>query len=156
MALHILSEGPLVSRLGWTILHSLWEVLAVAVVLALILPALRRRGPRAAYAGCCLALASSMLLPVLTFCLLPSSPTNLDVSAGTTATVVDQPVVVQTETPLELSSEMRMPVDHESLTVVFEAPTELTSASPHQAAPLQMRTAEMVQRLKSSLVLCQV
>ncbi len=65
--LEALARSVLVQRLGWTLLHSLWQVLAVAIGLALVLAAVRRRGPRAAYAASCFALILCLVLPAATF-----------------------------------------------------------------------------------------
>jgi bla regulator protein blaR1 len=40
-------QSEWVHRLGWTLLHSLWQGAAVALGVALVLVALRRRGPQA-------------------------------------------------------------------------------------------------------------
>jgi hypothetical protein len=73
-SLQIFIESPVIERLGWTLLHSAWQGLGVALVLALLLPAIRRRGARAAYAVCCGALLLTILLPAITFCIVPESP----------------------------------------------------------------------------------
>ena len=70
-ALQTLVDSPVIERLGWTLLHSVWQGLAVAIVLALCLPLLRRRGARASYGACCGALLLSVFLPAMTYCLLP-------------------------------------------------------------------------------------
>jgi beta-lactamase regulating signal transducer with metallopeptidase domain/thiol-disulfide isomerase/thioredoxin len=66
-ALEALAGSVLIQRLGWTLLHSLWQVLAVAIGLALVLAAVRRRSARAAYAVSCLALVLCLVLPAATF-----------------------------------------------------------------------------------------
>jgi beta-lactamase regulating signal transducer with metallopeptidase domain len=64
-------SAEVVQRLGWALLHSLWELAAVALALTACLAALRRRGARARYAAACAAMAATVVLPVLTFCLAP-------------------------------------------------------------------------------------
>src|SRR5688500_11694338 len=54
-------------QLGWTLLHSLWQGAAVALVLALALLALRGSRPQARYLASCAAMALLALLPALTF-----------------------------------------------------------------------------------------
>jgi beta-lactamase regulating signal transducer with metallopeptidase domain/thiol-disulfide isomerase/thioredoxin/uncharacterized GH25 family protein len=71
--LQALAESPVIQRAGWTLLHSAWQGLAVAIGLALVLPAVRRRGARAAYAVCCVALLLMVILPASTFFVLPDS-----------------------------------------------------------------------------------
>lgn len=98
-ALRFAAESPLVERLGWALVHSFWEIALVALILALALPMLRRNA-LAAYAACCAALAMALLLPVLTFALLPGSPVAVasvdrpvfvDVSAASVALVGAEP-----------------------------------------------------------------
>ncbi len=71
--LQALGESPVIQRLGWTLLHSLWQASAVAALLALVLPALRKCTARTAYAACCGALLLVVVLPAMTFALLPES-----------------------------------------------------------------------------------
>jgi len=74
-SLHELAQSPLVERLGWTLLHSVWQVLAVAACLAALLPAVRRRSAQASYLACCTALLVAFALPLLTFPMVtPSAP----------------------------------------------------------------------------------
>jgi beta-lactamase regulating signal transducer with metallopeptidase domain/thiol-disulfide isomerase/thioredoxin len=62
----------MVQRLGWALLHSVWQVLAIAISLALVLPLVRKRSAHAAYLVCCAALLLTGLAPAITFSLLPS------------------------------------------------------------------------------------
>src|SRR5687767_857343 len=67
-------SADVVHRLGWALLHSLWELAAVALALTGCLAALRRAGARARYAASCAGMAAMVLLPGVTFWLVPSSP----------------------------------------------------------------------------------
>ncbi|MDB5332015.1 MAG: TonB domain/peptidase domain protein, partial [Phycisphaerales bacterium] len=58
--------SPMTRRLGWVLLHSLWEDAAVAALLALALLLLRRASAAARYAAGCVAIALMALLPALT------------------------------------------------------------------------------------------
>jgi uncharacterized protein (TIGR03435 family) len=76
-AIQILSAQPWVERLGWTLLHFLWQGVLIAVVYA----AARRwtasaSGPGFRYLLACAALAVMVTAPVLTWSLLrpPASP----------------------------------------------------------------------------------
>ena len=40
-SLQAIADSPMVYRLGWILLHSIWQALAVAIGLAVLLPALR-------------------------------------------------------------------------------------------------------------------
>src|SRR5687767_14264207 len=66
-----LMSDPMVQRLGWVLVHSLWEGALVALLLARALHLLRRRSPDARYALSCAALALLAALPVLNFVLVP-------------------------------------------------------------------------------------
>jgi hypothetical protein len=57
----------LVSRLGWTLLHSLWQILAIACVVGIVLSVLSRRAARLRYAIACAGLAAVYVPLVATF-----------------------------------------------------------------------------------------
>src|SRR5215213_5818287 len=61
---------PMVQRVGWALVHSLWQGLVVAALLAAALRVLRDRTAAARYAACCAALALFALSPLLTLALL--------------------------------------------------------------------------------------
>jgi beta-lactamase regulating signal transducer with metallopeptidase domain len=69
-----LYESPLVERLGWVLVHALWEGALVAGGLALVLWLLRNQGPRVRYAASCTALALLLVLPAGTWFALPDAP----------------------------------------------------------------------------------
>ncbi|HEV8060800.1 MAG TPA: hypothetical protein VGP68_13050, partial [Gemmataceae bacterium] len=66
-----LLELPIMTRLGWVLLHSIWQVAAVAMLLALVSVLCRKRGAQASYAACCAALLLTVALPAVTFFLVP-------------------------------------------------------------------------------------
>jgi len=59
-----LLASPLAARLGWTCLHSLWQALAIAAVLAIALRLVPRRSSAATNARYLLATAALVALPV--------------------------------------------------------------------------------------------
>ncbi|MBN2582150.1 MAG: M48 family metalloprotease [Planctomycetes bacterium] len=67
-------SDAIVQRIGWAIIHSLWQGAAVALLLALVLHALRRRGAQARYLAACAALAAMVVLPVVTASLVSPQP----------------------------------------------------------------------------------
>ncbi len=80
---HILSTAP-VERIGWTLLHSLWQFALLAVLLAGVLEVLRRRSANLRYLVGCFALAAMLAVSGTTFCLLPAaSPPMAGVSTPT-------------------------------------------------------------------------
>ncbi len=69
MTLQHLFQTPIVQRLGLTLVHSLWQGIAVAIVLAMALPVLRRAAANTRYLFCCGAMLIMVLLPVTTLLL---------------------------------------------------------------------------------------
>lgn len=78
-----LAQHPIVEKLGWVLLHFLWEGVLVAGALALTLHLLRRRPARERYAVSLAALVFMAVLPVLTWLSLPqeASPASVPASA---------------------------------------------------------------------------
>jgi len=63
----ILANSKLIENLGWTLLHSLWQIALVALVLAFARRILRPFSANARYAAALAAFAFAVVLPVLTF-----------------------------------------------------------------------------------------
>lgn len=61
---------PLLERLGWTLLHFLWQGTLAALALAVAMLPLRRCSPVARHAAAGLCLLAMALLPLITFCYL--------------------------------------------------------------------------------------
>ena len=74
---------PLIQRLGWMLLHFVWQGTCVALVLALALAAMRQRSPNARYMALCIGLLVMATLPVATFFLLP--PLSQPAATSTTS-----------------------------------------------------------------------
>lgn len=68
-----LADQPIVAQLGWTVVHSLWQGLAIAIFLRLLLTFPLKRSAQARYVASCLALAAMALLPVATFSIMARS-----------------------------------------------------------------------------------
>jgi len=62
---NLLSHGT-VERLGWMLVHFLWQAAAVAVLLAMLLRVLRRAGANVRYGAACGALALMVAMPLVT------------------------------------------------------------------------------------------
>jgi beta-lactamase regulating signal transducer with metallopeptidase domain len=74
----ILTRSQLVENLGWTLLHSVWQIALVAFILFFLLRVLQRFSANARYLVSISALAFALVLPVLTFVNLNGSlPANL-------------------------------------------------------------------------------
>ena len=70
-ALRAVLDAPTTERLGWTLLHFVWEGAAVAALLALTLAALRRRQAGHRHAASLAALLVMAATPAVTFFVLP-------------------------------------------------------------------------------------
>jgi uncharacterized protein (TIGR03435 family) len=109
-ALQILSSEAWVERLGWTLVHFLWQGLSIVALYA----AARRRvmrtaSPHARYLLACAAMAAMMAAPLLTWGLVPRSDASPDAAyrvrstppsvagAGVAATRNTLPASVQAE-----------------------------------------------------------
>lgn len=65
--------GALCRRIGWTLIHFVWQSLSVVLALAMVLAMLKRASARIRYAVNCLALMAMAILPVVTFCVPEST-----------------------------------------------------------------------------------
>ncbi len=70
-------DPALVTRLGLTLLHFLWQGTALALLLALALWVLKARSPRLRYAIACLAMLGLLAAPLLTWGRLGEAPRPL-------------------------------------------------------------------------------
>jgi beta-lactamase regulating signal transducer with metallopeptidase domain len=66
-ALNWLAAQPLVERLGWTLVHSVWQGAAIAMLLAVAVWIARSADPRVRYGMACVALLLFSVAPMLTF-----------------------------------------------------------------------------------------
>jgi beta-lactamase regulating signal transducer with metallopeptidase domain len=66
-AQHVTSRPDWVDRLGWILVHSLWQFALVAGVLGIVLRITIRVSSRARYSACLVALSSLVLLPCATW-----------------------------------------------------------------------------------------
>ena len=65
---------PALQKFGWSLVHLLWEGIAIAVVLSVALVMLRRRTAQARYVAGCLALAAMPIALIVTYVMLPDPP----------------------------------------------------------------------------------
>src|SRR5262245_41845543 len=61
---------PWLERLGWTLVHSLWQIAAVAIVCAVTMIVLRHRSAQSRYLAGYAALLTMIALPVGTYAFL--------------------------------------------------------------------------------------
>jgi beta-lactamase regulating signal transducer with metallopeptidase domain len=126
MTSEILTGLP--ERIGWTLLHSVWQFTAIAVGLLFVLPLLRRSSSALRYVTECLALTSMITLVVVTFCCI-DMPTDASHLART-------PIAAQSDEA----------VDGESATY-YDAVSEVNAlpiGSPWVSSPERNLGAESV------------
>ena len=82
MNLEVLTNSKLIENLGWTLLHSVWQIALVALGLYIVLRFLRNSASNARYLASVGALALAFLLPVLTFIQLSKGVTLDSFSTG--------------------------------------------------------------------------
>ena len=144
--LQALANSPVIERAGWTLLHSAWQGLAVAIGLAIVLPAVHRRGARAAYAVCCGALLLMIGLPAITFFVIRDSNRTAGAtratpvpsatsSSNTSSKTVVTPIAVE---PARVARR-RLPVVFAS-NVSSPETVERAADSPRGAAPTPVTT----------------
>jgi len=68
--LMLLSDSAWVHRLGWTLVHSVWQITAIALLHVFVLRVLRGRPSRHRYLLCCATLLCMFLVPLLTYPLI--------------------------------------------------------------------------------------
>ncbi|MCA9071258.1 MAG: hypothetical protein KDA84_20160, partial [Planctomycetaceae bacterium] len=61
-------------RIGWTLVHSVWQLLLIGLLVGLVLALLSRRSANLRYGVACLGLASMYLPLIATFMLIPAPP----------------------------------------------------------------------------------
>jgi beta-lactamase regulating signal transducer with metallopeptidase domain len=71
------SSEAIVFKLGWTLIHSVWQGTAAALFLAIALRGLRNSSARLRYAAACIAMLWLVIQPLATFCLIPAPATPL-------------------------------------------------------------------------------
>ncbi len=74
----------LVERLGWCLVHSVWQLAAVGLIAAIVLRGLRRGSAQARYLAACGALAAMTVLPAWTFATI-RIPSDAELKASVAA-----------------------------------------------------------------------
>ena len=72
-------QSAWVQNVGWTLLHSLWQITLIAALYAVAAVALRNRAASLRYFIGCAAMAAMLVVPVATFCMLPSPRELVDI-----------------------------------------------------------------------------
>ncbi|MEJ2705098.1 MAG: M56 family metallopeptidase, partial [Sedimentisphaerales bacterium] len=126
MALENILSSETIQRLGWTLLHFVWQATAVAMLAAIVLAGLRKATAGVRYLIACGALGLIVVLPIVTMALVsnggqpqaqlgdgfsPTIPKAFGFEAATQPTVRETPVasVVEVEEPPRLETIEKMP-----------------------------------------------
>lgn len=125
---NILSQ-EIVQKLGWTLLHFIWQATAVALLLAILLRLLRKSTASLRYIIACLALGLIVLLPVITIQLVPVSTPH------PTAHIEPAPAPA-------VSPTAEIPVTE---TVVLDEPVQPEIAAPVSTESWKQRTVESLE-----------
>ncbi|MGD2093933.1 MAG: M56 family metallopeptidase [Phycisphaerales bacterium] len=121
----ILSQEA-IQKLGWTLVHFIWQAATVALLLAIILKLLRKSSSSLRYIIACLALALVVLLPAVTIGFIP-------VSTPQPAAQIEM-MPLPAFTPSELTPPAEI--------TILDEPTQPESATPAASVSLIQRAAE--------------
>ena len=122
-------ETHLIDRIGWTLVHSIWQILIIAVLVAIVNQFAFRRSPNGRYATGCIALMLMVLPPIAMFS-LASSQSIAVADAGKHSvgeTLVEN---IEKGNMLRLAAENRVDLEE----VELEA-TQAGDASPEAHVP---------------------
>ncbi|MFO0821167.1 MAG: carboxypeptidase regulatory-like domain-containing protein [Pirellulales bacterium] len=118
--------APVAERLGWALIHFLWQGAALAVMLAVLLRVLRDRSAQARYVLGCLTLTCMAVCPAATLVFLPEAPPT--------------PVVRLTNAPSQITGSPSSGV--EAVAVVIPLPQQLDATN----SPADSSSASQVDR----------
>lgn len=124
---HLLSQH-MIERLGWTLIHFVWQAAAVAMLLVIVLRLLRKSSANARYAASCLALLLVAALPVATMQLVRTSGPVAE------AGPVQAPLPMADVSPVEVIETAELPVEPPDA-------QPLTAATPPDRTPWTQRAA---------------
>ena len=96
--LQFLTQSTWADRIGWVLVHSLWQFALVALLVAMLQWALRRRSAATRYGVLLAAMSIAVALPAVTWFLLPPA----DVPAAATELA---PAAAESFSPLPLREE---------------------------------------------------
>lgn len=134
-------------RLGWTVVHSIWQGSFIAAILAAILSCLPRRSAQARYLASLIALAAILACAVMTFDIAASTPAE----RAFTSTTTPRPKYAKSVT---LESPIHLPVASEAASKPRPFP-ELRAISSRAARSLMQALPAIAQLWAAGvLVLC--
>ena len=99
--------NPYIEALGWTLLHFVWQGLAIAILFAAVRHFSRRLSADARYLTGCAAMLLLLVTPLVTFVVLSRDAGSLE----TAAVIAEAPLPRMSEAPVEIVS---APAERES------------------------------------------
>jgi uncharacterized protein (TIGR03435 family) len=100
-AIHLLAEQPWVERLGWTLVHFLWQGTLIATLYAALRSMAREKSANTRYVLACWALALLLAVPALTWFILRPAETLL-ATAGAAHPASAHPALTGFSVPVAL------------------------------------------------------
>ena len=97
-----LLSADVVHRLGWTLLHSLWQGGLVAGVLALLLFTIPNTKPNGRYVASCLPLLTILVLCGVTFCMVETTAPSVEPPSAVANPVASE-LPVRSEAPFTVT-----------------------------------------------------
>ncbi len=133
MALENILSQEIVQKLGWTLLHFVWQAVAVTLLLGILLAVLRKSSANLRYIVACAAMGLIVLLPIATMQLVSVSiPQPLANTELPPAPVIVTMQPITEETP-------------QASVVEYEEPVQPESFSPAPAASWKQRAADRLE-----------
>lgn len=107
------SAPAILDRLGWCLLHSLWQAALIALLLAAVLRILANRSANSRYLACCVALGLTLVWPAATFWQLAPAISESHTDGEPVANAqrsVDVPHIAEPEPAVSARAELAEPM----------------------------------------------
>ena len=146
--LHTIVPQEIIAKIGWILIHFIWQAAVVGIFLAIFLRFLRKSSANLRYLTGCMALLMVILMPIVTFCVVDThieSYEPIEISAE----VVAIDMVMQTLSEISVigsSDLMELPELSESS--VLPAPPQNfqpTETAAHPKLPLKDRITQIIE-----------
>lgn len=129
-------SGGVAQRVGWALVHFLWQAAAVAALLAMSLRLMRGRSAQVRYAAACAALALLVAMPVATAILVSPAAAVSAVAQASPAVAAEPSPTPTPAPPAHSASAERPPLAAAPPDAQFPPPyAPLATAEPAQAQP---------------------
>ncbi|MCF7957537.1 MAG: HEAT repeat domain-containing protein [Phycisphaerae bacterium] len=134
---NVLSQG-MVQRLGWMLVHFVWQASVVALFLGILLKLLRKSSASLRYVVSCLALVMVVSLPVITLSLISVVEPDLAIEISPAADPETELVAI-TPAPIEIEQSVNLVIP------AIEAGTPVSRISASPVIPLRQRITEILE-----------